>query len=345
MGSSSSKLSQFLTVDQLNLLLRDFEATSPTVTVTVIASHIQKDLIEETVSKKINKGMHIKNKQTGQVVSVDDNRQVILEEESVSLGQCWIWDGIGIGKNLKNLAHDGVLDVVDGTNVGLRRKDTFAKHQEWRLEGSFISTELMGKKVLDSSPEGKVIFWEKHGGKNQQWDLSQYSFYDIFIIQNRGNKSVLEVSRDSRTGNQELRMAPKKMSIEQHWSWKGNSNLLVNYATGLVLDLLGPGKVGVYQSHGGPNQRWMMNQRGHVSCLQGEQVLDVDNRGRVVMSQAHEGASQKWDIRPVTRNRMQETKVETFRESRSLSISSSQDLSPKSVLPAITAEYPVLKVC
>jgi hypothetical protein len=240
MGSSGSKLDSFLTTSQLATLLQEVKTTDPSICVTVTASHIQSKNVEEIVSKKVEKGKHIKNKETGMVLAVTKAGQVVMEQESMGLGQCWEWDGIGIGKNLRNKAHNGVLAVVDGAYLGLRERDPFAKMQEWRKKENYLSCDMFCEKVLDASPEGKPIYWDKHGGMNQQWEFTDFSYWDKFLIQNRVTHSLLGVFRNPGSGAQEIRMTTNTHEDSHEWSWQGQGQLK-NQATGLVLDFFGPG--------------------------------------------------------------------------------------------------------
>eukprot|EP00091_Calanus_sinicus_P016644 TRINITY_DN36116_c0_g1_i1.p1 TRINITY_DN36116_c0_g1~~TRINITY_DN36116_c0_g1_i1.p1 ORF type:complete len:127 (-),score=40.48 TRINITY_DN36116_c0_g1_i1:33-413(-) len=116
MGSSGSKLDSFLTTTQLATLLQEVRTTDPCVSVTVRASHVQSENVEEIVSKKVEKGKHIKNKETGMVLAVSKTGQVVLEEESMAPGSAGNGMGLEWARPQKQ-AHNGVLDVEDGTNL------------------------------------------------------------------------------------------------------------------------------------------------------------------------------------------------------------------------------------
>ena len=127
------------------------------------------------------------------------------------------------------------------------------------------------------------------------------------------------------------------------WSWQGPGQLK-NLATGLVLDFFGPGQVGVYESHGGPNQQWTHSKEGWLECQGGGQILDLDQWGQVVMSQAHRGSQLKWDLKPVTRIKVVKKRIETFKKEHTLQVVSSNDLSKNVSLPILSANVPILNV-
>ena len=156
-------------------------------------------------------------------------------------------------------------------------------------------------------------------------------------------KSLLGVFRNPGSGAQEIRMTTNTHEDSHEWSWQGQGQLK-NQATGLVLDFFGPGQVGVYQSHGGPNQQWTHSKQGWLECKGGGQILDLDQWGQVVMSQAHRGSQLKWDLKPVTRIKVVKKRIETFKKEHVLQVVSSNDLSKNVSLPILSANVPILNV-
>ncbi|KAL7906535.1 carbohydrate-binding module family 13 protein [Trichoderma velutinum] len=136
-------------------------------------------------------------------------------------------------------------------------------------EGTYIiSTSLASHKAIDleaSEPTGRIIEYQTHGGKNQQWRISRITHEEYSIQSVATNTYITAPNGDDATARGS-KLAPECNSVTR-WKIvkagsKGDSWFVRNVAyPNKVLDVSGSNQADltpilVYTYHGGSNQQF-----------------------------------------------------------------------------------------
>ncbi|KAL7798897.1 carbohydrate-binding module family 13 protein [Trichoderma afarasin] len=132
----------------------------------------------------------------------------------------------------------------------------------------FISTTLGSHKAMDleaSEPTGRIIEYQTHGGKNQQWRVIRIT-HEEFSIQSVATNTYITAPNGDDMTARGSKLAPECNSVAR-WkitkaSSKSDSFIVRNVAfPNKVLDVSGSNQADltpilVYTYHGGNNQQF-----------------------------------------------------------------------------------------
>jgi hypothetical protein len=220
-----------------------------------------------------------------------------------ALNQLWRWRRDGM---IQSMSSGLVLDVANSFQDVIVFTPHGGPNQCWTLNDHYFLTSQCNNKVLDianenRSPGANIIVWDRHGRSNQQWFLEFLP--NRFFIRSRKNGLVLDVQGESRApGTPVIMWTQKSIPSASNQLWRFRSDgQIESCQSGLVLDVSGSNKhLIIWNSHGGPNQRWTYDGR-HLISFEGGLVADIKNDrndpgAELIAWPRHGGLNQQFDL-------------------------------------------------
>jgi hypothetical protein len=220
-----------------------------------------------------------------------------------ALNQLWRWRRDG---TIQSMSSGLVLDVANSFQDLIVHPHHGGPNQRWILNDRHFLTSQCNNRVLDiagenRAPGANVIVWDRHGRTNQQWVLEFLP--NRFYIRSRKNGLVFDVQGEGRAPGTPVIMWHLKSPFagNQLWRFRPDGQIESCHSGSLVLDVSGSNKhLIIWNSHGGPNQRWTYD-GNHLISFEGGLVADIkqdrnDPGAELIAYSRHGGLNQQFDL-------------------------------------------------
>ena len=199
---------------------------------------------------------------------------------------------------------------------------TGGKNQKWKVEnqadGSVRITNVNSGLVLDYNGSVNAYEqWDWHGGSNQRWEISKTSTEGNYCIRNQSNGYAMDVLYGTMEDGQHVVSYEYNGGVNQQWQFiKTDCNAtqvvpdgyyeIKSAVSGKDLEvygasLLGGGKVTQWDSTGGNNQKWKLENQSdgtiRLTNVNSGLVLDYNaSTNSYEQWDWHGGSNQRWQI-------------------------------------------------